>query len=118
MKTNRARALAALVLLVGHFACGSEPQTSGGGDGGGGDGGGGDGGGGSGGNGLGQLDPRCASLCEDSEAACSARVVECQRECQIRVAGMSGLCATCLLEGADGGTCGSGGLCCPNPSFP
>ena len=28
------------------------------------------------------------------------------------------VCALCLLDGADGGTCGSGGPCCPNPSFP
>jgi hypothetical protein len=120
MKTRHARALAILVLLIGHAACGSDPSGGGGNGGNGGDGTGasGSGGNGGGGVGLGQLDPRCESLCDDSDAACSADVVECQQECQVRVAGMSGLCATCLLEGSDGGTCGSGGTCCPNPSFP
>ncbi len=73
---------------------------------------------GGGGGGLGQLDPRCESLCADSDVACAAEVTRCQPVCQVRVTGMSALCATCLLEGSNGGSCGPGGPCCPNPNFP
>jgi hypothetical protein len=69
-------------------------------------------------NGLGQLDPRCQSLCMSSDTACSADVTACQPLCQLRVAGMSSSCATCLLDGSNGGTCSSSSLCCPRPNFP
>ncbi|HEY3354580.1 MAG TPA: hypothetical protein VGQ83_15115 [Polyangia bacterium] len=73
---------------------------------------------GSGGGGLGALDPRCDALCAESDPACASAVTECQSVCQVRVAGLASLCATCLLEGANGGTCGGGGPCCPAPEFP
>ena len=53
---------------------------------------------------------------------CSRRVRlrrrACLQQCDARVAGVSGLCALCLLEGANGGTCASGQTCCPSPHFP
>ena len=79
---------------------------------------GGNGGDGGGNQELGQLDPRCESLCMSSDTACSPDVTSCQPLCQVRVAGMSSLCATCLLDRSNGGTCSSGTLCCPHPQFP
>jgi hypothetical protein len=79
------------------------------------------GGGGGGGNGagdLGPLDSRCTALCASSDNACTSNVAQCQPVCQVRVAGMSSLCATCLLQGSNSGACGGNGPCCPNPEFP
>lgn len=102
----------AIVTLVLASACGSENGT-------------GSGGGantsnvGAGGsNNLGPLDPRCSALCSSNDSSCTAAISDCEPRCQIRVAGMTPLCATCLLDKSDGGTCGSGGPCCPHPSFP
>jgi hypothetical protein len=39
-------------------------------------------------------------------------------QCEARVSGVSGLCALCLLDRANGGSCGSGQICCPHPEFP
>src|SRR5271157_2609044 len=83
-----------------------------------GSGGGGGGGGANGGGDLGPLDSRCAALCASSDNACSSDVAQCQPVCQVRVANMSTLCATCLLQGSNGGACGGNGPCCPNPEFP
>lgn len=101
MRSSLARAVLLLVALVA-AACG----------------GGGQGGGGDDDGELGPLDPRCRSLCADSDSACTAEVAECEPVCQVRVAGVSPLCATCLLEGAHNGACGDGVPCCPDPSFP
>ena len=67
-------------------------------------------------DGLGELDPRCQSLCSSEEPECTDGVDSCELECQVRVVGMSSICATCLLDNANGGSCGLGGLCCPNPN--
>jgi hypothetical protein len=76
-----------------------------------------DGDGGDPGDGIGDIDPRCASLCEEEDQSCAADVSLCEDVCQSRVAGVSSLCATCLLEGSDSGECSSGGPCCPDPDF-
>lgn len=65
-----------------------------------------------------EIDGRCRALCSDSDESCSADVTSCELVCQSRIAGVSSLCATCLLEGANGGACDGGGPCCPDPDFP
>jgi hypothetical protein len=70
------------------------------------------------GGGLGALDPRCEALCADGQAACSGDVAACQTQCQVRVAGLASLCASCLLQDMDTGACLPGALCCPDPAFP
>ncbi len=62
--------------------------------------------------------PICNDICASSEASCGSDVQSCLDQCDARVAGVSGLCALCLLEGANGGTCTSGQTCCPSPHFP
>ena len=62
--------------------------------------------------------PICNDICASHEPTCSAQVQSCLDACDARVAGVSGLCALCLLEGANGGTCASGEVCCPSPHFP
>lgn len=63
--------------------------------------------------------PMCAALCSSDEPACEDGVASCAQSCQGRIMGVSGLCATCLLEGAYGGPCAEGALCCPGrPEFP
>lgn len=62
--------------------------------------------------------PICADICKSDEPSCSTEVASCLSQCDARVAGVSGLCALCLLDNANGGTCGSGMVCCPNPHFP
>ena len=78
-------------------------------------------GGGSGGDddmSLGTIDARCTALCKSSEPTCTDDVTDCQQLCQVRVADMGSLCATCLLDHANGGVCGGGQVCCPDPEFP
>jgi hypothetical protein len=70
-----------------------------------------------GGDTLGTLDPRCSALCASSDATCSGEVTDCQNLCQVRVAGMASTCATCLLDGSNGGSCAAGQTCCPDPHF-
>ena len=67
---------------------------------------------------LGPADPRCDSLCADSDMMCTADIATCKSVCKVRVANLSSLCSTCLLEGSNGGSCGGGGTCCPHASFP
>jgi hypothetical protein len=67
---------------------------------------------------LGQLDPRCETLCASNVGSCSTAVTDCQQECQLRVANMTPTCTTCLLDRANGGTCSQGAVCCPSPDFP
>jgi hypothetical protein len=76
-------------------------------------------GGGSGdpGGGLGPTDPRCESLCASNDMSCANDVAECKPVCQVRVAGFSAPCSTCLLDGAHGGACSPGVPCCPDPQF-
>lgn len=62
--------------------------------------------------------PICNDICGSSEPSCGSDVQSCLDACDQRVAGVSGLCALCLLEGANGGTCASGQICCPSPHFP
>ena len=62
--------------------------------------------------------PICADICASDDAACSTDAKACLDECNARVAGVSGLCALCLLDGANGGVCAGGQTCCPNPQFP
>lgn len=62
--------------------------------------------------------PICTSICSDTDPACSTEVTACFQLCGARIEGVSGLCALCLLDGADPGDCGGGGPCCPDPSFP
>lgn len=62
--------------------------------------------------------PVCADICASSEPSCTAQAQSCLDQCEARVHGVSGLCALCLLEGANGGTCASGSICCPSPHFP
>jgi hypothetical protein len=62
--------------------------------------------------------PICTDICASSEPSCSADVSACLAQCDARVHGVSGLCALCLLEGANGGTCAGGDVCCPHPQFP
>lgn len=62
--------------------------------------------------------PICTAICTSSEPSCSADVTSCLAQCDARVSGVSGKCALCLLENANGGTCNSGSVCCPHPSFP
>ena len=64
------------------------------------------------------IDARCKALCMSDEPTCSTDVTTCEQECQLRVAGMQSLCATCLLENSDGGDCASGEICCPDAHFP
>ncbi|MDQ3033570.1 MAG: hypothetical protein M3Y87_14215 [Myxococcota bacterium] len=62
-------------------------------------------------------DPRCEALCSTiDEAACASVRSSCYASCQARIAGTSGLCATCLLEGAgvSGTPCLPGEPCCPS----
>ncbi len=61
--------------------------------------------------------PVCVSLCSSEDPACASDAGQCLDECQARIDGVSGLCATCLLEGASGGDCGGGGPCCPDIQF-
>jgi hypothetical protein len=67
---------------------------------------------------LGEIDARCKSLCASSEASCSMDVTTCEQDCQLRVQNMAPLCATCLLESSNAGTCSQGQVCCPSPEFP
>ena len=62
--------------------------------------------------------PICTDICSSGEASCSAEVMSCLAQCDARVHGVSGLCALCLLENANGGSCGSGMVCCPHANFP
>jgi hypothetical protein len=66
--------------------------------------------------------PICNQICANSDASCGSAVQSCLDTCDARVAGVSGLCALCLLEGANGGVCAGGGgggqPCCPSPEFP
>lgn len=62
--------------------------------------------------------PICTDVCASNEPSCSAAVTTCLDQCEARVHGVTGLCALCLLDGANGGTCGSGQICCPHPEFP
>ena len=67
---------------------------------------------------LGDIDARCKALCASTEATCSTEVTTCEQECQLRVADISPVCTTCLLENSHGGTCSVGMICCPDPQFP
>lgn len=90
-------------------------------------GGGGGGGGGSGGSGGGgdadggpigaEADPRCVDLCETDEPVCAEQAASCLLICEARIAGLTSLCRTCLLEGSNGGACAGDGPCCPDPAF-
>lgn len=62
--------------------------------------------------------PICDEICASSDASCSAEVTSCLDQCEARIAGVSGVCALCLLDGASGGDCASGTRCCPHPYFP
>jgi len=62
--------------------------------------------------------PLCDALCSDEDPSCADEVTLCLQECQARIQGVTGLCATCLLEDANGGTCAGGTTCCPDPEFP
>jgi len=62
--------------------------------------------------------PICTSLCSSTDASCSAQAQSCLDSCEARIAGVSGLCALCLLEGANGGVCDSNQTCCPAANFP
>jgi len=62
--------------------------------------------------------PICTDICSSAHVECASDVQTCLQQCDARVAGVSGLCALCLLEGANGGTCVSGQTCCPSPHFP
>ena len=62
--------------------------------------------------------PLCTDLCASTEPTCTAQAQSCLDQCEARVNGVSGLCALCLLDGANGGTCTSGQICCPSPHFP
>jgi hypothetical protein len=68
--------------------------------------------------GLGAIDARCKTLCASSDASCATEVTSCEDECQLRVAGMTAACTTCLLDRANAGTCSVGQTCCPNAEFP
>lgn len=74
-------------------------------------------GGGGGDDMLGELDPRCEALCSHDDDACADDVTQCQQLCQVRIAGVESLCASCLLEDAHLDACGNGGPCCPDPEF-
>ncbi len=57
-------------------------------------------------------DPRCVALCTDdarpTDDYCAATSVsQCSSLCETRIAGVSNLCAECLLEGAEFGSGGS-----------
>lgn len=60
-------------------------------------------------------DPRCEAICGVIDAdECGAARSACSSTCQARIDGTTGLCATCLLDGASvaGSVCLSGGPCC------
>ncbi len=57
--------------------------------------------------------PVCVKICTSDDAACEDSDAYCLQKCHARIAGVSGLCATCLLDGAYGGECGAGQACCP-----
>jgi len=62
--------------------------------------------------------PICAAICATTDITCEDAETSCLAECNARVQGVTGLCALCLLEDANGGVCG-GSPCCPdNPEFP
>ena len=67
---------------------------------------------------LGELDARCEALCDDDDEVCTEDVAVCELLCQVRVANVEPLCATCLLENSNAGICLGGEVCCPDPSFP
>src|SRR6266849_5256003 len=96
LKLTRTLALLALTLAI--TVCGSSGDTAG--------------------ADLGPADPRCDSLCADSDTMCTADIATCKSVCQVRVANLSSPCSACLLEGSNGGSCGGGGTCCPHASFP
>lgn len=63
-------------------------------------------------------DPRCTARCdfEDPLGECGTERAECLVDCQARITGTEGLCATCLLEGASLSfpVCLPGNPCCPS----
>lgn len=58
--------------------------------------------------------PLCLDVCTDEDPACAEDAAACLGECTRLIEGVSGYCATCLLEEAHGGACGGGGPCCPS----
>jgi hypothetical protein len=62
--------------------------------------------------------PICAALCASDDASCQTDAAHCVDTCQARIHGVSGLCALCLLDRANGGSCTPGAPCCPHPEFP
>ncbi len=62
--------------------------------------------------------PLCTDLCASDEPTCTSQASMCVDTCEARIHGVTGLCALCLLDGANGGNCASGQICCPDPHFP
>lgn len=62
--------------------------------------------------------PICSEICASTDSTCSTEASSCLQQCDARVAGVTGLCALCLLDGANGGACTVGQTCCPSPEFP
>ncbi len=58
--------------------------------------------------------PLCLDVCSDEDPACAEDAAACLAECARLIEGVSGYCATCLLEEANGGACAGGASCCPS----
>jgi hypothetical protein len=73
--------------------------------------------------------PICVDICSDDDPACSEASAQCFQDCRARIQGTTGLCALCLLDGAQSGECegttvagssssGPEPACCPEAYFP